>query len=439
MKKIRMFASLIAAMTMFACNPQEETVFTLTSISPATVEFEAEGGQVKVAVTASSDTYECSSDSNWLTFTKNGQELTITAQPNLEPVAREAIVTVTLGDNSRSVTARQKAASKYPGYTETTAISAEYVGVNTFYAIEEQTGGNAIIYMTIDDVKTLSLDLYLESLYLSKEEVVLSVGTYAKGEDVVAERSYIGAAMTYIPGGAYIVTDEEGDEELFSGCIYTDSNKDENIFLVGGTITISQIEGGNYLIKTDLTDANNNEYKYFYEGVIELDTEYSVYPGATERPDPTAVVSASLLYNGINESGTTTFNLMLATEAGCVTNIEFFTQAVEYEAVSAATFSNEEGAITFMTGKENNSAAGSITLGSLLDLGGGMTFPSGTYIMYSFGDYLLAEVASLVLEQTEGGKWNISSLIMKGSDMAMFMLSDFEMSISDGRDTEGED
>jgi len=74
-------------------------------------------------------------------------------------------------------------------------------------------------------------------------------------------------------------------------------------------------------------------------------------------------------------------------------------------------------------------------------------YPSGVFIMYEFGDYLIADAfASLVLEKQDDGKYTLTSALMSSEgEMVMFMGADFsglhdlEIPIIDARDNGGEE
>ena len=451
MKKM-FFLAAAAVACVVACNkpdnpaptPGPETKDEVT-VSPTSVAFEADGGTLKVAVTTTVNDYTVSGNPDWLTVTKSGKEISLTAAQNTVNEARSATLTVTAGKATANISVSQKAGSPYAGFTVLKEAHMEYGGTMLYAFMkptEEDYGGWATLALSDEEQNDLVLWIYTD-LFMSAEEVELTTGTYVKGEDDYQGLSLAAKKITYMPG--LLVEDEE--ESYATGSYYTSAATEQSIPLVDGTIEVSR-DGDTYTIKVDMTDADGNAYKYIYEGELEIDTESATYPGAVEHIDVgSTVFAASCLYLGdVYENGTS--NFMLYVYSGDENNpaqtvFEFNAPAVEFSEdldLSGEYYTPVEPE----EGEEPGDpyAAGTLVPGSLVELMPGFEMPMGTYVMYGFGDYLIADsFASLQLTKQEDGNYTLSGALMSAAgEMVMFMGSDFTgihdlaIEIVDGRD-----
>lgn len=437
-RQLTLVVAILALLPIFAsCDKTEEKPVekATISVSPTSAQFVSDGGSVNIAVTTNQDTFTYSGEASWLTVAKDGNSLSLTASANTETAIRNCTITLEAGDAQATIEVSQDAGSKYPGYDEMTDVEASYFGtmMSKFYEMPDADGGYAEIHLS-NGTDSLAIQMFTE-LYQTEEEVVLTEGQY-NPDNSFGPEIYKGKKMTYVKGMSQIIDD---DEELYFGtmAIKTVGDVENRAYIVDGTFTITKNTDGTFLIKTDFKDEEGNDYKFFYEGEIDYDKSEATYPGGEEKPDPTQIVSAELLYLGDQyEAGTTTLCLYLYCEDySPVTCIEYNVPTIEFEDLTDLTgeFITPEG--------DNDYTAGTVNKGSLIDLGEGMVFPMSTFIMFTFGDYFVADsFASLVLEKNENGNYSISSALMGSEgDMYMYMIDDMEITISDGRDSGDEE
>lgn len=462
MKQSILLAAVAAATCLLACSkpdnpeptpgPGPETKDEV-SVSPGSVAFEADGGTVRVAVTTNVADYSVSGNPDWLTVSKNGKEISLTAAQNLVNEARNCTLTVTAGKATASIAVSQKAGSPYAGFAVCSSATFEYAGTMLYQFLkptEEDYGGQGYIEMDDEDGNHLAIWVYTE-LFESEEQVELTPGTYVKGEDNYPS-SLAAKKMTYVPGVYFSFADDEEEEEMEVGGSYFSSiTSEEEIPLTDGTVEVIAENDGTHTIKVDMTGSDGKAYKYVFQGQLAIDTEGATYPNPGRIDVASTVYGAECYYMG-DVYGNGTSNFVLQVYSGdeqnpAVTQYEFNVDAVDFsEDIDLSgeyyTPSEEE------EGEEpaDPFGPGMLVPGSLQELFPGFEMPFGTYIMYSFGDYLLADAfASLVLQKQEDGKYTLTSAIMSTTgEMVMFMGSDFtgihdlEIPIVDGRDN-GED
>lgn len=443
MKAFKFMAAAVTALAcLWACNPDDviDTPVAEISVSPAAVTFEADGGTLRVAITTNVDNFSVSGNPDWLTFKQNGKELELTAAANTVNQPRSCELTLSVGDASAKIAVSQKAGSPYPGFTVCSSASFEYAGTMLYQFLkptEEDYGGNGYIGLTDEDQNGLSLWVYTE-LFESEEEVELTPGKYVKGTDaypVLAAKK-----LTFAPG---VVVSEGDDEEdpYIAGCYFIDTTGDQWIPLVDGSIEVSKGNDGTYTIKADMVGSNGKAYKYVYSGNLEIDASGASYPGGSERIDVgNTVFAAECYYMGDEyENGTTAFDLILYSgdpedaDNAAVTNFRFVTDAKEFS--DSIDLTGEYG-----YDEENPYAAGSAVTGELVEIIPGFSMPMGSYVMYGYGDYLIADAyVYLSLEKQADGKYTlIGSLMSSDEDMVLFMGEDFtgiknlEIAIVDG-------
>ena len=403
MKRIFNAACCVVAMAaMFSsCDPTTDQTSSL-SASPSEVTFPAKGQTRNVIVTCDSDDWTYSGQPEWLSITRNGEELQLTAEANPDFSERTAAVTLSYGTSTFIIDIKQAKASQYPGYTELEAAEAYYSGMIYQTFCPECEGGLANIALVSADARTGVLLEFFTEAFETAEDVKLEAGTYTKGDNYnsIAEGTITGAPGTFVAGGEYTLTDEDEPELFEGGTRITNTTGDnvEYINCTGGTFTVTyDAVYGTYLIKTDLTDADGNEYKYFYEGELEFITEGAIFPNAGEI-DPTVIVSASAIYNGI-AGGKTSMTLTLGAESGAMTSVQYYYDSE----IDFASLTDLSG--TFMAPVDETPVNGNVVPGEMLDLGNGASFPMGTFIMLQLGNYFVADGQSSLMilpSETEG-------------------------------------
>lgn len=448
MKKTVFLAAAIAAVAaLWACNKTNPETQDQVSVSPTSVSFEGEGGTLKAAVTTTASTFTVTGNPEWLTVTTAGKEITLNAAANTVAEPRSCNLTIAAGTASCTLAVSQKAGSPYAGYTVATAATMEYMGTILYGFMkptEEDYGGTALLALTDEDNNGVCLWIYTD-LFTSAEEVTLTAGTYTKGADDYKGLKLAAKKLTYMPG--ILQTAEEDDDPYYAGCYYTVAATGEMGALVDGTIVVTPANAeGVFQVKVDMTDESGNAHKYYYEGEVVIDTEGATYPSEKDRIDVANTVFAADCYYMGDTYGVGAANYVLQLYSGteedyATTSFEFNGPLVDYSEnidITGEYATPEEGGDLYVPG--------TLVAGQLMEVAEGMYWPLGTYIMYSFGDYVVADsYASLILTRQEDGKYTLSGAIMsEAGDMVMFMGPDFtgihdlEISIIDGSD-EGEE
>ena len=453
MKKFIIMAAIAAAAALVACQEKEDPdgptpgpeTKDEVSVSPATVAFEGEGGTFRVAVTTNVADYTVSGNPDWLTASKNGSELTLTAAANTVNEARSCNLTVTAGTATASIAVSQKAGSPYPGYVVCATASMEYGGTMLYQFLkptEEDYGGWSTLVLTDEDNNSLVFWLYTD-LFKSEEEVELTTGTYTKGADDYANLTLCAKKLTYMPG--LIVGGEDDDDAYATGTYYVSAATEAETPLVDGTVEVSK-EGNQYTIKADLKDAAGTAYKYVYVGEVPIDASGATYPSEHERIDVAATLygAAGIYYGDAIGNGTTTLQVQLysgdpenpaMTQFTFITESKEFSEEMDFTGMYATPSEGENGE------EPDYFAPGSIIPGYMQELFPGFSMPQGTYVMYSFEDILLGDAYnSLMLEKQSDGTYSIMGVIMSSTgDMVMFMnVPNIEIPIYDGTQ-QGED
>lgn len=402
-------SALAVAAAMCACEktPQggQEEATPEISASPATVTFAAAGETKNIAVVTNVDDWSYSGQPEWVEVTAEGKSLSLKAAANPSVTEeRSGSLTLNAGEASFTVELKQLKGEKYPGYAELSEYSLTYGGSIYQMFMPDCEGGSAYLELASADGRTsIHLEFFTEE-YLSAEEVVVTEGEYTKGDDYSSflSMAIAGTPMTYLAGGTYVISDEEGEEEFAGGSsiIYTTGDAEEVKYITDGKFTITLNEDGTYLIRTDLKDSEGNDLKYYYEGELEFDTADAYFP-ATGEIDPSVIESVTCSYKGDVGYGTTALSLTMYAESGAMTNIDFYVEQTTFDALEiAGTYVAPEG--------ENTGEALTLDKGSLLEMEG-FTFPMGTYIMLSFGDYFVADGASMlmIIKNEETGTYTI--------------------------------
>ena len=442
MKKMTILAAAAALACLWSCeDPLDNDIIAEVSVSPASITFEAEGGTLKVAVNANVD-FDITGSPEWLKIEKNGKELSVTAQANTVNQPRSGEVTLSAGEVSAKLTVSQKAGSPYSGYAVCSQAAFEYAGTQLYQflkPVEEDYGGQGYIIIADEDGNALAMWVYTE-LFASEEEVELTTGKYVKGEeDFGALAMLYGKKLTFAPGAYF------GDEEdsYIMGSQYTNVTTEESLPIIDGVVEVSR-NGEVYTIKADVTDLNGKNYKYVYEGEVEVDTEGATYPGNSDRIDvANTVFAAECYYYGDKyENGTSNFELYVYSgdpDNYAMTVFEFNAPAVEFS-------EDIDLSGSYATPEEEDYSAGTLVPGSLVEIIPGFSMPFGTYIMYEFGDYVIGDAYdTLVLNKNADGTYNFIGVVMSSeNDIIMFSGPgfagyDLEIDIYDGREEDGDD
>lgn len=426
---MKTLALLAALACLWACskpaNPSQgntDTAETI-SVSPTSITFEGEGGTLKVAVTTSAEDYTVTGTPEWLTVEKNGKELSLTATANTQNATRDAVLTLTAQTATCQLSVGQKAGSPYTGFTVLASAVMEYGGTILYQFLkpkEENYGGWATLGLTDEDDNAFVFWIYTD-LFESAEEVELTTGTYVKGDDDYQGLSLCAKPLTFMPG--ILVEDEE--ESNATGSYFSSAAGGVEILIADGTIEVGR-EAGEYTIKVDVVDESGKEYKYVYVGEVEINSEGAAYPGSSDRIDvANTVFAANCYYNG-DKYGNGTSNFLLTLYSGdeenyATTVFEFNTEAREFsEDIDLS------GTYTSPNEEEGQSLydAGTIVPGYLMTVTETMSFPDGTYVMYSFGDYLIGDAYnSLMLTRTGDGIYTIdmAAISSLADEFVMFM------------------
>ncbi len=407
-------SALAMLFAMCACEEKSDVTPEI-SASPESVTFAGAGETKNIAVTCNVDDWSYSGQPEWITVVADGNSLALTASANPSFTEdRAGVLTLTAGNVSFPVELKQLKSSKYEGYSELSSCELVYGGSVYQMFMPDCEGGSAYLYMMSADERIgVSMEFFTEE-YLSAEEVQMPFGEIVKGESF---ESFLGmdiqgTPMTYIAGGSYVLEDEEGEESFSGGSKITFTTGDvvEDVFVTDGKFTISENEDGTSLVKLDLKDADGNDYKYYYEGELEFDASEAMFPVVGEV-DPTKIESITCTYNGDSGFGTTALNLMMSAESEAVTSIDFYVPSTTFDALDiAGVFSAPEG--------ENSGEAMTLDKGSLMEMEG-FSFPMGSYIMFSFGNYFIADGASmLMITKDEGAETYTVIANMQNTDEA---------------------
>lgn len=398
MKKYLTIAALAALVGFVSCEKTPVEKIDI-SASPATVTFEGDGGTINVAVTTSSETFTVETGADWLTYEVNGKEIALTATNNNTKAERSATVTLTDDHSSCKIEVAQQIGSPVAGYKALASASMDYAGTMMYMfskPLTEDYGGMGFLAFEDMDGNAINIWIYTP-LYLSAEEVELPEGEYTAGEDKILK--YYAVPYTWVPGTESSFADEEDDETMVFGSTIT-TITDEVILLVSGKMVIN--DG---IITIDMKDAEGNEYKYAYDGDVEIITDNATYPSETE--DPTQNISQiTCSYNGLNESGALSMTLMIfAGEDRMNPNISMFNFYMP-----AAEFSETmDLSGTYMPAETeaDKGKAGTVDLGYMVDLDG-FSFPMGSYIFFNNGEMWAADGSVvLMLEKKESGEYSI--------------------------------
>ena len=414
MKKYLTIAALAAFAGIVSCEKPSADLKDIAA-SPATVTFEGDGGTINVAVTTSSETFSVETGADWLTYEVNGKEIALTATNNNTKAERSATVTLMDDHSSCKIEVAQQIGSPVAGYKALASASMDYAGTQMYMfskPLTEDYGGMAFLNFEDMDGNSLEIMIYTP-LYLAAEEVELPEGKYTAGEDKMLE--FYAVPFTWVPGTTLSFGPDEGeDEEATFGSTFT-SITEQTTLLKSGKIDIK--DG---IITIDMKDADGNEYKYAYDGEVEIITENATYP--TEAEDPTQnIFQIACSYNGLNEAGALSMTLMiLAGEDRMNPNISMFNFYMP-----AAEFSDTmdlSGEYMPAETDADKGKAGTVDLGYMMDFGG-FTIPMGSSIIFNNGDMWAADgLASLILTKEESGEYSIMASMADATFTTMYMF-----------------
>ncbi|MGN1219725.1 MAG: BACON domain-containing protein [Candidatus Cryptobacteroides sp.] len=411
MKKYLTIAALAALVGIASCEKPVEKIDI--SASPATVTFEGDGGTINVAVTTSSETFTVETGADWLTYEVNGKEIALTATNNNTKAERSATVTLTDDHSSCKIEVAQQIGSPVAGYKALASASMDYAGTMMYMfskPLTEDYGGMAFLTLTDMDGNILELLIYTP-LYLTAEEVELPEGEYTAGKDKLLE--FYAVPLTWVPGTSMSLGSDE-DEEATFGSVFK-SITEQTSFLVSGKLNIK--DG---IITVDMKDAEGNEYKYAYDGEVEIITENASYPSDAEDPTQN-IFQITCSYNGLNEAGALSMTLMIfAGEDRMNPNISMFNFYMP-----AAEFSETmdlSGEYMPAETDADKGKAGTVDLGYMVDLGG-FSFPMGSSIIFNNGDMWAADgLATLILTKTESGEYSIMASMADSTFTTMYLF-----------------
>ena len=414
MKKYLTIAALAAFAGIVSCEKPSADLKDIAA-SPATVTFEGEGGTINVAVTTSSETFSVETGADWLTYEVNGKEIALTATNNNTKAERSATVTLMDDHSSCKIEVAQQIGSPVAGYKALASASMDYAGTQMYMfskPLTEDYGGMAFLNFKDMDGNSLEIMIYTP-LYLAAEEVELPEGKYTAGKDKMLE--FYAVPFTWVPGTTLSFGPDEGeDEEATFGSTFT-SITEQTTLLKSGKIDIK--DG---IITIDMKDADGNEYKYAYDGEVEIITENATYP--TEAEDPTQnIFQIACSYNGLNEAGALSMTLMiLAGEDRMNPNISMFNFYMP-----AAEFSDTmdlSGEYMPAETDADKGKAGTVDLGYMMDFGG-FTIPMGSSIIFNNGDMWAADgLVSLILTKEESGEYSIMASMADATFTTMYMF-----------------
>ena len=412
MKKYLTIAALAALAGMVSCVKPSADLKDIAA-SPATVTFEGEGGTINVAVTTSSETFSVETGADWLTYEVNGKEIALTATNNNTKAERSATVTLMDDHSSCKIEVAQQIGSPVAGYKALASASMDYAGTQMYMfskPLTENYGGMAFLNFEDMDGNSLNIMIYTP-LYLTAEEVELPEGEYTAGEDKMGE--FYAVPFTWVPGTTLSFGPDEGeDEEATFGSTFT-SITEQTTLLKSGKIDIK--DG---IITIDMKDADGHEYKYAYDGEVEIITENATYP--TEAEDPTQnIFQIACSYNGLNEAGALSMTLMiLAGEDRMNPNISMFNFYMP-----AAEFSDTmdlSGEYMPAETDADKGKAGTVDLGYYVEYEG-IKFPMGSSIIFNNGDMWAADgLATLILEKKETGEYSIIASMSDATFTTMY-------------------
>lgn len=371
------------------------------SATPSKVVFSGDGETINVAVSVKgSDTWEYRGKPDWVSVKVEGNSMALTADANTTGAERSGAIELIAGEASAMLEITQAKGAKYPGYTELETSAIEFAGtMYQQFGYPDCEGSLFVITLeSSDERKALNLLLFNEA-YESEEEVVLAEGKYVPGDDYVSammhETEFKGTPMTWIKGGSFVFSDEEGDEEFSGGTTLTvtTGELEEEYLMNEGSIEISYPEEGVICIKCDFKDTEGAEHKYYYEGSFELLLDGAFYPS-----EGTALLGGMLTYEGDDEKGEhSNFSLLLMTSDYTMSNIAFVTPKTD------ATELKVSGVYTI---EEGNMAPGEIQV--IEEEGETYEMPSGSYWAVNFDEIHAASTGSMfMLLPNEDGTWNV--------------------------------
>ena len=414
MKKYLTIAALAALAGMVSCVKPSADLKDIAA-SPATVTFEGDGGTINVAVTTSSETFSVETGADWLTYEVNGKEIALTATNNNTKAERSATVTLMDDHSSCKIEVAQQIGSPVAGYKALASASMDYAGTQMYMfskPLTENYGGMAFLNFEDMDGNSLNIMIYTP-LYLAAEEVELPEGKYTAGKDKMLE--FYAVPFTWVPGTTLSFGPDEGeDEEATFGSTFT-SITEQTTLLESGKIDIK--DG---IITIDMKDADGNEYKYAYDGEVEIITENATYP--TEAEDPTQnIFQIACSYNGLNEAGALSMTLMIfAGEDRMNPNISMFNFYMP-----AAEFSDTmdlSGEYMPAETDADKGKAGTVDLGYYVEYEG-IKFPMGSSIIFNNGDMWAADgLATLILEKKETGEYSIIASMSDAAFTTMYLF-----------------
>lgn len=422
MKTTRFIAIVAVAAALVACkkddDPKKEDY--KISASPSTVVLESEGGSVKVAVSTNADSFEVTGAADWLDVSVSGKEVTLSAEANIVKEVRSCTLTISAESVSCKVEVSQKAGSPYVGYKLAESCTFEYGGT-ALYAfmkpVAENYGGQAYLnIVTEDDAFVVE---FFTDLFMSEDEVVLPVGKYTAGEDDYSTLTLQGVPMTFVPGLNCNLGDDDDPEYTCMGSYFTNIASETQTCIVDGMMEISG-EGSDFVIKCDFKDADGKEHKIVFEGEPVFDLSGAAYPSGSDHPDPTQnILFGDYSISDSQPSPETCLTVDVSVYFGDPEDPMGINWSINLPL--DADLSDISG--EYFTDEENPYAPGTCNFGELVELFPGFSMPVGSYIIYAFGDYdIVDQMASLILEKQEDGKYVLSGSMMGSAGFMHFFF-----------------
>jgi len=435
-RSLILLSTLLAILSLLAvsCETPEPEPEDSVKITPTTLTLPGDGGTGRLAVESNVSNLSCRSSETWLKATLEGMELVVEAEASnvLEP--RTANVSVTGGKATATVVITQEAGSKYPGYTETVEVSADYSGgmMQKFYHLEDADGGLLNLSLTTADQRyTLFLEMFTE-WFENADQVEIVAGNYTKGADKPAGSGYVARKMSWVPGDVAVITDADGTEEIQYGTWLEETigTTSTSVNIKEGSILVEKLPDGVYLIKTDLEDENGEPVKFVYEGAIEINSDGAVFTGDLVKGDPTEFVSGTILYEGDSSEGVThlTLSLYCAGNDGYpITSFSFYVPSVSFDSLATTDLSGSYFPADGETTKPGD--AGTVDIGSSEEFMG-MLFPVGSHIVFGMMNYFIPNgMVSLVLTRTTDGKYNVTGVMADADFEEFYMFMDEDKAI----------
>jgi len=396
MKKYLAIAAIAALVGFVSCTKDGGSA--KISVSPKSVTFTGEAGTMKVSVKTKSSSYTATEDADWLEVSVKGKEITLTATANTTGAERTCKVKVADANSSCDLEVIQQVGSPVPGFAPLKSAEIEYGGSMMFVTYVNETKGGTS-YCTFEDYDGNKLSIWLfTEMWESEDEVELTEGVYKAGKDV--GMTWYAEPGTWFPGSLVVRENSDADDEdasMVFGSSFI-ANDGTVSYLKTGTIEVS----GN-IIKIDLKDESGNEYKYAYQGDIEIDIT-AQFGGAG---DPTADIYKVTCGKIAENEGVS--NMCLTIYAG---DQEAPTRTLIYFNIATPADGNytADSIVGMYMAPSEDAPAGSVgtvDLGYYVELGGFKMAMGSSVIDASFNMWAADGDAMLMIVKNEDGSYTV--------------------------------